>query len=256
MIKSIKKILSEKGQGLTEYVLILAFIAGISMMFTGGGLKSTLVNTFNETNEILAGLFNDENKYAAMLEKYGKAGRKSLVNLSWTNSTNYTMGDDIVPNADRIAADEAALENLANLFMGMDVKDVKEKIFINEGLGNQYFNGTAINLGKYSDHNSVENPGSEKEVLTNYQMNGRRYTRDEMAHWLQGDYGNIKSTSGSYTTNGYDTESRYFFSNGMIDPNGSDSEIFAKITSTDNKVTGVTVYTVRKGETIVSKTVP
>ena len=58
MKKNLKRIITEKGQGLTEYVLILAFVAGIAMMMFGGGLKSTLAGTVTETNRLLGGLFN------------------------------------------------------------------------------------------------------------------------------------------------------------------------------------------------------
>ena len=53
---------SEKGQGLTEYVLILAFIAGIAFVMFGGdgSLRGTLVNTVTGTTKILAGLFADK----------------------------------------------------------------------------------------------------------------------------------------------------------------------------------------------------
>ena len=47
MLVSLKKFFKEKGQGLTEYVLILAFVAGVAyMMFAESGLKSTVSSTF------------------------------------------------------------------------------------------------------------------------------------------------------------------------------------------------------------------
>ena len=48
MLVSMKKFFEEKGQGLTEYVLILAFVAGIAYVMFSGGLKSTVSSTFSE----------------------------------------------------------------------------------------------------------------------------------------------------------------------------------------------------------------
>jgi len=58
MLNQFRRTIKEKGQGLTEYVLILAFIAGVAfMMFGGSGsLKDTLVSTFTKTNNLLCPL--------------------------------------------------------------------------------------------------------------------------------------------------------------------------------------------------------
>lgn len=47
MLTSMRRFFKEKGQGLTEYVLILAFVAGVAyLMFANTGLKSTVSSTF------------------------------------------------------------------------------------------------------------------------------------------------------------------------------------------------------------------
>lgn len=55
MLVSLKKFFAEKGQGLTEYVLILAFVAGLAyMMFTSSGLKGTVQQTFSSSQSMIS----------------------------------------------------------------------------------------------------------------------------------------------------------------------------------------------------------
>ena len=55
MLVSMRKFFAEKGQGLTEYVLILAFVAGLAyMMFTSSGLKTTVKNTFSSSQTMIS----------------------------------------------------------------------------------------------------------------------------------------------------------------------------------------------------------
>ena len=52
MLTSMRKFFKEKGQGLTEYVLILAFVAAIAYVMFGGSstLKTTVSSTFSASH--------------------------------------------------------------------------------------------------------------------------------------------------------------------------------------------------------------
>lgn len=49
MLTSMRKFFKEKGQGLTEYVLILAFVGALAFLMFGGNdsMKSAVVSTFS-----------------------------------------------------------------------------------------------------------------------------------------------------------------------------------------------------------------
>ncbi len=55
MLVSLKKFFAEKGQGLTEYVLILAFVAGLAyIMFGETGLRDTVNSTFSASQSAIS----------------------------------------------------------------------------------------------------------------------------------------------------------------------------------------------------------
>lgn len=55
MLVSMRKFFAEKGQGLTEYVLILAFVAGLAfIMFKDSGLKQTVKETFSTSQQMIS----------------------------------------------------------------------------------------------------------------------------------------------------------------------------------------------------------
>ena len=56
MIKSIDKLIrklrkSEKGQGMVEYALIIAFVAAIAIAALQGGLKEAIVGAFSDASQ-------------------------------------------------------------------------------------------------------------------------------------------------------------------------------------------------------------
>lgn len=174
------RIKSEKGQGLTEYVLILAFVAGIAMMmFGGGGLKGTLVNTFTETVSILGGLFDEKIDWGKMDPS------KSF------NDSN---------QAERYQHDQKMLENLANFFMGMEKKDVA-KLLNSVGDVTKTSDSGNILLGNIvRDENgnvhflvrSLKANPTEEGYIGTMTINDGTYNygyNDRIFNWMQGDYG-------------------------------------------------------------------
>jgi len=102
MIK-ISNYLKQKGQGIVEYAILLAFILGVAVLLQSGGLKDSVVGIFDKAAAVLAG--EKESIYAASLEKWGTMPYSALQNES---------------NAARIAADIDGLTNIADFFNSLD----------------------------------------------------------------------------------------------------------------------------------------
>lgn len=184
MQTTIRNILKEKGQGLTEYVLILAFIAGIAIaMFGGdGSLKGTLASTVTKTNNILAGLFSDKTDWGHM-------------DTNEFNSNN---------QGERLAADQVSLENLASFFIGKT--ETQMRALLKDGI--MHTDGRDVLLGWF-----VSNDTGNHFIVRDLKSDGGEYafsgtivrpTNDQVFNWLLGDYGENGNYKYSYdSTNNY-----------------------------------------------------
>ena len=201
----------------------------------------------------------DPATYIGFLRKYGRYTRRQLVDLPSSWSKYYSYGwnathfnpEDMHDNADfpnykRLEADKSALNNIADIFIGMSYDDLKSKVFVGRN-DNDFKKGKDIILLNYHDHARVEenyneatgeysNPVFEKtengkkytpSIYTEVSVgsNNYGYTKDDVIHWMQGDYGNYKetltdsNTKLNYTySDGYQQGVRYLFSNDVIVP--------------------------------------
>jgi hypothetical protein len=193
MLNRIRRTIREKGQGLTEYVLILAFIAGIAfMMFGGNGsLKGTVVGTLTETVRILGGLFDEK--------------------TDWGNPANRDSFSDS-NQEERYQHDQKMLENLANFFMDMKKEDV-DKLLEGVGNTNSTANSDNIWLGNIVRDNKgdvhfltrqVKVDQNDSDPLTGKMtINDGSYLynyNDRVLNWMQGDYGNNGSYNLDYSS--------------------------------------------------------
>ena len=183
MLNRIRRTIREKGQGLTEYVLILAFIAGVAFMMFGGegGLKGTLVNAVTEINSKLAGLFDDGIKYADAVKTWGKTNKADL--------------SSDVSNEKRIALDQESLANIGMFFLGKTKAELG-------GLMNNYGYGgdEGIFLVNYHD---------KADIVTDFDYGGTNLKEGykDILTYMQGDASEIV---------GYSSDTRYFFSDNML----------------------------------------
>ena len=120
MLNQIRRTIREKGQGLTEYVLILAFIAGIAfMMFGGNGsLKGTVAGTLTETVRILGGLFGEDDGYVTASQNYSDYFAK------WKDKSSDELRGE--SKEERLKADREGLALIASYFLDKTQSGVEE----------------------------------------------------------------------------------------------------------------------------------
>ena len=99
-----RNMVKQKGQGIVEYALLLAFIVGLAVMLNGSNIGGAVKGVFDDVAALLSG--KSENNYAAALEKWGS--------ISWDKLTNEKQSA-------RIAADLEGLANIANHFNSLDM---------------------------------------------------------------------------------------------------------------------------------------
>ena len=269
MLNRFRRMLKEKGQGLTEYVLILAFIAGLAfMMFGGNGsLKDTLVTTWTKTSSIIAGLFGGEKTYSDYFHDWRKFSSQELKDLN---------------NADdRLKADQEALKLIAGLFLEKSINQVNEII-------NQYsslYNPNPQNSPQWLKDNLSKNhlpvEGGENgwsDVLVPLSYKDKNFDTDKYL-WLESNNNaalitkiagndaqayvkdqdhNITLPDGTMLNDSKGktiSADRIFYSNGMIaQPNDSavDRTVALKVHYTNGRVDQVQIAA-QKGEGAAAK---
>lgn len=187
MFNQFRRTIRDKGQGLTEYVLILAFIAGIAIVMFGGNgnLKDTLVSTVTETNRLLSGLFSDKTDWGHM-------------DVSKFNADN---------QGERLAADQASLEKLATFFIGKTEEEIRP--LLTDGI--MHTSGQEVLLGWFistdtGNHFLTKDLKSDGGAYTfkNGENETIRSTNDQVFNWMLGDYGKDGIYKYSYDdTNNY-----------------------------------------------------
>ena len=275
--------LNEKGQDLVEYTLMLAFCAALVFCLNSDTFHSTIKAVFDN------GVFNDVSThmsagdYKDAYKAFSEDSRRALADIGY-NYGRYYLNDstkDPVPNELRLATDRKALENIADFFLGMDTATVNQYISIGT-TNTKYFKkdqyGDYILILNYTDTVDVENnynpytqtygQGAANIILEKQNLTGTT-TPDEIIHWMMGDYGNYTreyTETLDFTSNGTRSNKRYFYSNEMIDPDGTTTggtvkrnvRISFMLDSTGTKIAGVQVKAQRNGEDIsrlqVSKT--
>jgi len=115
-----KSLLAQKGQGLVEFALILAFCAGIGVAAREAGFAeaiSNLLNSGEKTEDVAAAiggpLAAERLTYGKYLAKWGKKTADEL---------------DAINNQQRITGDQRGLVKIAEYFLGKDAQGVFNQI--------------------------------------------------------------------------------------------------------------------------------
>ena len=187
MVKKIRTITKQKGQGIVEFAILLAFVVCIGMMANFSGEVQA---RFNKVLDLVGG----KKDYTYAIESYSKLSKDKLQE---------------VDEAIRVQMDQEALANIGRFFIGHDEQFVKKYL-----LNSKPDNACLLHYGEVVDEN-----GNVKSYLyyNKDDKNTRSDKKDEIAktsdviHWMRGDFGLYDETSNaivpdSYATASYDTK--------------------------------------------------
>ena len=226
---------NKKGQGLTEYVLILAFIAGVAFMMFGGegGLKSTVVSTFDKTIELLAEINSSKSNYYA--EHFGEYHTKNREELQTLDNTQ------------RVDMDLSALQNIADGLIGKDLDWLLTTFPASESyeqskamaLGEGGYNPFTIAKNVYEENKS----GQRGAIRDGTNASSKKDTPQVLSLMHNSNYDNSAYRSAVDGTGTWSKEG-YFYSDGMIGDDGRvTSNINVKVaTDANGKITGAHVW--------------
>lgn len=147
MLTRIRTKIKQKGQGIVEYAILLAFIVGIAMMLNSGGIRGAVKDTLDNVVVLLRG-----NPYAPYFQAWHD---KSSAWLS-ANATS----------EERLKADQEALARIARAFIGLsegEVKDLIKDLSVSRSGNVSFYNATNYAEG--------ENGWSQTLVPLSYNTN-------------------------------------------------------------------------------------
>ena len=207
MLTKLRSILNQKGQGIVEYVLLLAFVAAIAWMLNNSNLSDTLIRTYDTVVAFLNGETPTEvsGGKAFDLALYRKQGKNLL--------HDYANNKDLVDDELRVKADQQALANIGIFFVGLTREQVRSEIGYTQG---------EILLADYVD--TTEAGSGDVDV----QFNNDK-TKGHLDNWMLGDYGDNGVYDDDVSSSKYSSDTRYLLSNSMIEHRDA-----AALAATDN----------------------
>ena len=203
--------LKQKGQGIVEYALLLAFVVGIAVALQGVGLKDAVVGVFDDVATVLAGsefdLSTPEGRKAADLAAMKKIGK--------------ALADNVVkgPQKDWNTIQDGKLVIQKNFMLVAVFSDGTVDAYVDGQGGSPEFWLSTLdeNSDTYKNYmNTLNNAGID---LTNPEKLKSTFgVKDDSADWKNGyavayDNGNIKymalpssmTSNSRRTTIGWDT---------------------------------------------------
>ncbi len=207
-MKIITTIFNNKGQGIVEYALILALCVSMYMGLDSPKVKQTIRGIYDDVVvENVTKVYGLGDVYVMALDAWGKKTRAELAE---------------VPDPHRLNADQQALVNIGKAFIGksLTAEDVYKMVKSpTDTFGSNYISQgkevVIFNLVDHSDNDSYFKNHPDQDIYSTLNGDSRA---PWTLHWMQGDYGTLNPETGtySYTTDDFDSSTRYFFSDCMM----------------------------------------